>query len=164
MRTKQLTEAIITEVSLSVHSVFVGLSLGINEGSTLVALLIALVFHQILEGVALGCRLAESLLGPRDVLLFGLVFSISCPIGVVIGICVHNFVNPNAQSLLLVQGIFDGICGGLLLYMGFQLLLVDFNQDVSKYCNGKHRTRMVLGMFVSLWLAAFAMSLIGRWA
>jgi ZIP Zinc transporter len=42
---KQLSETLLVEFSLSVHSVLVGLALGVSDGSTLVALLIALVFH-----------------------------------------------------------------------------------------------------------------------
>lgn len=163
-RMRQLTECLMTEFSLSVHSVFVGLSLGVSEGSTLVALMIALVFHQLLEGVALGCRLADSLLGPWTIFLFGLIFSISCPVGIVIGISVYSSLNPNSQSLLLMQGIFDGICGGLLLYMGFQMLLIDFQQDLEKFCQGSRRNVMIIGMFAVLWLSAISMSLIGAWA
>jgi zinc transporter 1/2/3 len=163
LRTKQLTEALLAEFSLSVHSVFVGVALGVSEGSTLVALLIALVFHQLLEGVALGCRLADSVIGVRTVVLFGVVFSVSSSVGVMIGIGVYGSLNTDGETFSLFQGIFDGISGGLLLYSGFQLLLVDFHQDLLKHCQGMFRRLMILGMFSALWLSAFAMSLIGAW-
>lgn len=163
-KAQQFTETLLTEFSLSVHSIFIGIALGVSDSSTLVALLIALVFHQILEGVALGCRLADGALGSRIVLLFGGVFAVSGPFGVVVGIGVYRTLNPNGAAFLLVQGVFDGLCGGLLLYAGFQLLMRDFRDDVERHCLGTRRVAMIVGMFAAMWLSALAMSVIGAWA
>jgi solute carrier family 39 (zinc transporter), member 1/2/3 len=161
---KQLSETLLVEVSLSVHSVLVGLALGVSDGSTLVALLVALVFHQFLEGVALGCRLAEGNLGRCNEVIFGSIFSISAPIGIIIGISLYTTLNTNGEAFLLASGILDGIAGGLLLYNGFVLLLTDFPRDLKKHCLGARRTAKIFGMFASLWTAALVMSLIGAWA
>jgi solute carrier family 39 (zinc transporter), member 1/2/3 len=161
---KQLSETLLVEFSLSVHSIFVGLALGVSDGSTLVALLVALIFHQFLEGVALGCRLADSSLGRCNEAVFTSLFSVSCSIGVVIGIALYSTLNTNGEAFLLVSGILDGICGGLLLYNGFLLLLTDFSRDLKKHCLGARRAAKVVGMFASLWIAALVMSLIGAWA
>jgi zinc transporter 1/2/3 len=164
VKAKQLNEALLAEFSLSVHSVFVGIALGVSDNSTVVALMIALIFHQLLEGVALGCRLADSTIGPWTVTLFATIFSASCSVGIIIGIGVYRSLNTSGETFLLIQGIFDGISGGLLLYSGFQLLLIDFREDLKVHCRGVHRNLMILGMFTALWVSAFAMSLIGAWA
>jgi zinc transporter 1/2/3 len=164
VKAKHLTEALLAEFSLSMHSVFVGVALGVSDNSTVVALLIALIFHQLLEGVALGCRLADSTIGPWTVTLFAAIFSVSCSVGIIIGIGVYRTFNSNGEAFLLVQGIFDGISGGLLLYNGFQLLLVDFHEDLKLHCRGDRRNLMIIGMFAALWTSACAMSLIGAWA
>jgi solute carrier family 39 (zinc transporter), member 1/2/3 len=161
---KQLSETLLVEFSLSVHSVLVGLALGVSDGSTLVALLVALVFHQLLEGVALGCRLADGNLGRCNELIFGSIFSISAPIGIIIGISLYTTLNTNGEAFLLASGILDGIAGGLLLYNGFVLLLTDFPRDLKKHCLGARRTAKIFGMFASLWITALVMSLIGAWA
>jgi len=33
-------------------------------------------------------------------------------------------LNPNSSAFLLVQGTFDGFCAGLLIYIGYNLLIV----------------------------------------
>jgi solute carrier family 39 (zinc transporter), member 1/2/3 len=161
---KQLSETLLVEFSLSVHSIFVGLALGVSGGATLVALLIALVFHQLLEGVALGCRLADSNLGRRNEIVFTSLFSVSSSMGVIIGTRLFATLNANGEAFLLVSGALDGICGGLLLHNGSLLLLTDFPRDLKKHCLGGRRTTKVFGMFASLWIAALVMSLIGAWA
>ena len=161
---KQYSETLVVELSLSIHSILVGFALGITFDKSFEALLVALVFHQMLEGVALGCRLADSMLGFFHEIKFSIIFSLSCPIGIIIGISAYRTVNQTGQTFLLLQGIFDGICSGLLLYNGFLLLFHDFNQDMAKHCCGDRRNHKKFGMFAALWIAAFAMSLIGAWA
>ena len=163
-KAKQFSETLVVEFSLSVHSILVGLALGVTFDESFNALLIALVFHQMLEGVALGCRLADSVLGLFHEIMFAIIFAICCPIGTIIGISVYQTINQSGQTFLLVQGIFDGISGGLLLYNGFLLLLKDFPEDIVKHCRGDSRNLKKFGMFAALWGAAFAMSIIGAWA
>ena len=58
----------------------------------------------------------------------------------------------------------DGICAGILLYIGFSLLLKDFPEDMEKYCAGKkHERAMRIAMFVALWLGAGLMAYIGKY-
>ena len=50
--------------------------------------------------------------------LLSCVFTIAAPIGLAIGIGVYSTLNVNGEEFLMVQGTFDGICGGLLIYLG----------------------------------------------
>ena len=161
LNAKHISEAYMVEFGVAVHSVFIGLSVGVTDKDTLVALLVALVFHQMFEGVALGSRLSDTTLGLWNEVFLGSIFALSAPIGIAIGIGVFNTLNTNGQAFLLVQGVFDGICGGILLYTGFIFLIQDFTSDMALYCRGKHRRLMQAGMFIFLWVFACLMAFIG---
>jgi zinc transporter 1/2/3 len=76
----------------------------------------------------------------------------------------NKTLNTNGEAYLLIaQGLFDGICGGILLYTGFMFLLENFGRDMELHCRGKHRRLMQAGMFMTLWVFAGFMSLIGKY-
>jgi zinc transporter 1/2/3 len=159
---KKLAEAYMIEFGVTVHSLFIGLAFGIVDYNTLVALLVALSFHQFFEGFALAARLSDANLSHLNVLLAS-VFTLAAPIGIAIGLGVYTNLNTSGSTFLLVQGTFDGICGGVLLYTGFTLLLFDFPRDMVLHCTGKHRRLMQAGMFASVWIAAGLMAFIGKY-
>ena len=160
---KRLAEAYMVEFAVSVHSVFVGLAVGVSGDESLVPLLIALVFHQLFEGVALGARIADARVGRLAELLLAAIFSLAAPVGIAIGIGVYSSINTNAQSYLLTQGIFDGVCAGILLYTGFTLLQTDFPRDMVAHCTGRFRRLKQASMFASLWVAAGLLAFLGRY-
>ena len=161
LKAKQLSEAYMVEFGVSVHSIFIGLAVGVTDKDGLAALLVALIFHQAFEGVALGSRLSDTTLGIWNEVLLGAIFALSAPVGIAIGTSVYKTLNTNDGAFLLVQGVFDGICGGILLYTGFTFLLQDFPSDMELYCRGKYRRLMKAGMFIFLWVFAGLMALIG---
>ena len=70
----------------------------------------------------------------------------------------------SGETFLLVQGTFDGVCGGLLLYLGFGLLVLDFPQDVKAHCTShKHGTLRLCAMFAALWVGAALMGACGQY-
>jgi zinc transporter 1/2/3 len=80
-------KAYMIESSIAVHSVLVGLGLGVlTEIPEIQALLIALCFHQFFEGVALGGAVAKANQTKCFLASLILLFSFSCPAGVAIGI------------------------------------------------------------------------------
>jgi zinc transporter 1/2/3 len=161
---EHLIQSYTMELALTVHSVFIGLTVGTVGYEELSALLTALCFHQFFEGVALGSRLADTAMPKVQTALFVLIFSLSAPIGITCGIIYASSVNPNGISYLLVEGIFDGLCAGLLFYVGFQLLLIDFPEELNAHCKGKpyqHWRRA--GMFAALWMGAGFMAFIGKY-
>ena len=92
------------------HSVIIGIALGTISDSKWKTLLIALVFHQLFEGMALGSRISE-LAAPMvtKVLLWGLLYPITTPMGVATGIGIRSVFNANAQGAIVAQGVFDGL-------------------------------------------------------
>ena len=92
------------------------------------------------------------------------MFSVAAPIGIAIGIGIVSSLYPNGETFLLVQGTFDGWCAGILLYIGYYLLLKDFPEDMEHHCLGKkHETWMRLGMFFALWVGAGLMAFLGNY-
>jgi solute carrier family 39 (zinc transporter), member 1/2/3 len=86
----------------------IGVSLGATGGSEWVALLCAIVFHQMFEGLGLGTRIAELVWPTHDALrkvVMGVAFALITPIGVAIGIGVHKSYNPNSVVCCLWRGI-----------------------------------------------------------
>jgi zinc transporter 1/2/3 len=143
-----------------------GLACGVASLSDLQALLVALVFHQFFEGIALGSRLSDASLSPWDEALLGTVFSLAAPLGLAVGVGVSYSLNVNGETFLLVQGTFDGVCAGLLLFLGYSLLLRDFPEDVRRFTSGKDRATAAwrqAGMFAATWLGAGLMAFIGKY-
>jgi zinc transporter 1/2/3 len=160
---QKLAEAYMIEFAVTVHSIFIGIAVGSAEDGSLVALLIGLTFHQFFEGIAVGSRLVDAKLSHCSDFLFGAVFGLAAPVGIAIGVGIYSTLNVNSVEFLLVQGIFDSICAGILLYTGLSLLVVDFPRDVAQFCKGKYRWLMHLGMFLALWVGAGVLAFIGRY-
>ncbi|KAF9949590.1 high-affinity Zn(2+) transporter zrt1 [Mortierella alpina] len=153
----------ILEAGIAAHSVIIGVSLGVSSGSEFTGLLIALVFHQFFEGFALGARIADLAFDTTYThYILALIFSLTTPIGAAIGIAISSTYSANSKSSLLVEGIFDSISTGILLYMGYvNLLAIEFN------LNGELRkeSKKVKSMcFLALWTGAAVMAIIGRFA
>lgn len=109
-----LISAILAEFAFSVHSVFIGLAVGMAGDADLKVLLVALCFHQFFEGVSLGARLSEATLSGKADFAMALLFAVSAPIGiaVVVGV-VHGsggVVDTSGATFLITQGVFDGVC------------------------------------------------------
>ena len=163
--TRKLIEAYVLEFGVTVHSVFIGLAVGVMGRNGLRALLTALCFHQFFEGVALGSRIVEANFPSRwHEVLMALIFTISAPIGIAVAIAVTSTLNAEGRTFLLVQGTFDGLCAGILIYIGFTLLVVDFPSDLRKHCANKPRSALLKSlMFACLWVGAGLMAFIGKY-
>jgi len=124
----------------------IGVSLGASGGSQWVPLFIAIVFHQLFEGLALGSRIGQlvwpkhqwwkkwvmaglfgvssdssplsSLLSSLAVLTHLDYSKFITPIGIAIGMGVHASYNPNSGAALLSIGVLDSISAGILIYGG----------------------------------------------
>jgi zinc transporter 1/2/3 len=158
-----LLAAIMLEVAMTVHSVIIGLAVGLAADDDYVPLLVALVFHQFFEGIALGARLFETDFSNCFNVLLALLFALSCPIGMAVGtgLIAAGGIATNSVAFLVTTGVLDGVCAGILLYIGFSLLLGDFAADVKKYA--AHDGARKAALFAALWLGAGAMAFIGRY-
>jgi len=165
-------QLLMIEFSLSAHSVIIGLALGIAPDDELKALLVALCFHQFFEGVSLGAKLSESNTGSVLDWLLAVIFAISASVGMGVGISLigTTMLEVSGKSYLLSQGIIDAVCSGILLYLGFTFLLLDFPNDVGQLIQKDDvksskwkRISIQVAMLSSLWIGAGAMAVIGRW-
>ncbi|KOS16964.1 Zinc-regulated transporter 2 [Escovopsis weberi] len=156
----QLTALFILEFGVVFHSVFIGLTLGTTQD--LVLLLIVLVFHQMFEGLGLGSRLATAP-WPRDKqwlpYVLALAFALSSPVGIAAGIGARP---SNANTQKLVNGIFDAISAGILMYTGLVELLAHefmFNPHMRKA-----PLKIQLFAFGCVCFGVAVMALLAKWA
>lgn len=155
---------IVLEAGICLHSVIIGMALSVSTGSDFISLLIALVFHQMFEGLGLGSRIAELEYpqGSFKPWLMSFAYGMTTPIGIAIGLGVHDTYNPESKSALIVQGVLDSISAGILLYAALvELLVNDFINDPKFH--KKSIAHQCSAFFIFL-LGAGMMSLIGVWA
>ncbi|OTB00126.1 hypothetical protein M426DRAFT_66498 [Hypoxylon sp. CI-4A] len=121
----QMTAIFILEFGVIFHSIFIGLTLAVS-GDEFTVLYIVLVFHQTFEGLGLGSRLAtadwpKSKAWMPYVLALG--YAISTPVAIAIGLGVRTSLSPGSPKTLIINGIFDSISAGILIYTGLVELL-----------------------------------------
>lgn len=160
----QMTAIMILEFGVIFHSVFIGLTLAVS-GEEFDTLYVVLVFHQTFEGLALGSRLA-SIVWPKSKrwtpYYLGMGYAISTPISIAIGLGVRTTFSPGSQTTLIVNGVFDSISAGILIYTGLvELMAHEFM--FSSYMQ-RAPIREVLSAVGVMALGAGLMALLGKWA
>ncbi|XP_059284592.1 zinc transporter 8-like [Lycium ferocissimum] len=153
--------ALVLELGIIVHSVIIGIALGASESpKTIRPLVGALTFHQFFEGMGLGGSIAQAKLKSRAIAIMVLFFSLTTPIGIVIGIGITNIYDENSPTALIVEGIFNSASAGILIYMA----LVDFLAADFMHPRMQGNGKLQLGANISLLLGAGLMALIAKWA
>ena len=111
-----IVKAYMMEISIAIHSVIIGIALGglvgKDEITTLIGFIIAICFHQFFEGVGLGTVIesARLQLGTTKIIIFILLFALTVPAGIVIGIVTSGDELPPAIDTTtgdLIPGIAD---------------------------------------------------------
>ncbi|KAK4634640.1 Zinc-regulated transporter 2 [Fulvia fulva] len=162
--TAQMTALFILEFGVVFHSVFIGLTLAV-AGSEFITLYVVLVFHQTFEGLALGSRLG-TMKWPRSKwwtpYLMGLGYAVSTPIAIAIGLGVRKSFNPEGQTALIANGIFDSLSAGILIYTGLVELMAH------EFMFSSHMQKAPMGTILAaigwMLLGALLMSILGKWA
>jgi zinc transporter 1/2/3 len=160
----QMTAIFILEFGVIFHSIFIGLTLAVSgaEFSTLYAVI---VFHQTFEGLGLGSRLAVSP-WPKSrewtPYVLGIAYSFSTPLAIAVGLGVRNTYPPGSQTTLIVNGIFDSISAGILIYTGLVELIA--HEFMFSHSMRKAKLSVVLSAFGMMSLGAGLMALLGKWA
>ena len=153
--------AYILEFGLTSHSVIIGITVGVASRTDLNTLLPALCFHQFFEGFALGARLADVGFSMFNEVQLMLIYSLSAPIGIAIGIGIHSTYNQNSDTANLVEGSFDAISAGIILYVGFvQMLAIEFANDYKSLMKHPYKQMALWG---GLYLGAAVMAFIGKY-
>lgn len=120
-----MTAIFILEFGVVFHSIFVGLTLAV-AGDEFTTLYIVIVFHQTFEGLGLGSRLAVApwpKSRPWTPYWMGIGYAFSTPIAIAAGLGVRNSYAPGSQTALIVNGVFDSISAGILIYTGLVELM-----------------------------------------
>jgi solute carrier family 39 (zinc transporter), member 1/2/3 len=160
----QMTAIFILEFGIIFHSVFIGLTLAV-AGQEFNTLFIVLVFHQTFEGLGLGSRLAVTP-WPRTSkwtpYVLALAYGFSTPIAIAVGLGVRKTYPPGSQTTLIVNGVFDSISAGILIYTG----LVELMAHEFMFSNSMRKAKLkaVLAAFGLMCLGAGLMALLGKWA
>lgn len=156
-------DVIAIEAGIVFHSILIGVTLGVATGSGFVALLIAITFHQLFEGLALGSRL--SLLKWKSTgykLLMATAFVLTTPLGVAIGVGVRKSFNGNNAATLVVLGTFHSLSAGILLYTALvELLAGDFIHNKGMQKSSLFRC---VAAVTALTVGVMAMSVLALWA
>lgn len=150
------------ELGIVIHSVLIGIALGVSSGSEFVTLLIALSFHQAFEGFAIGAAAVDAGLGQAKSMLLAGIYSLTTPVGIAIGIGVRSSYNPNSQTALYTEGILDSLCAGILIYVGIVELLSPLMTQ-SKWLK-EQRWYLQMVSFGALYAGVAVMAVIGKWA
>jgi zinc transporter 1/2/3 len=147
------------EIGCIFHSVIIGIGLGVvvDNRKKAIAVLLALIFHQFLEGVSLGSVVSLAGFSRLKSLFMVGLYSLTTPIGIAIGIAISATYDPESKTAHAVQGTLNGVAGGMLLYVGLvQLIGEEFSrQDLN--------SRLKLGMLASAFLGASLMSMLAVW-
>ncbi|KAH6975039.1 zinc transporter protein [Ilyonectria sp. MPI-CAGE-AT-0026] len=160
----QIAAFLILEFGVLFHSVFIGLNLGVAGRSDFDSLFPVLVFHQSFEGLGIGARLSAipfpSRLSSMPWLLCA-AYGLTTPIAIAIGLGLRTTYDNSSYTANLVNGLFDSISAGILIYTGFvEMLARDFLFNPER-TNDKTRLSF---MIVCLFLGAGIMALVGKWA
>ncbi|KAJ1671421.1 hypothetical protein GGF44_005041 [Coemansia sp. RSA 1694] len=154
----------ILELGICLHSVIIGLTLSVATGTEFTTLLVAICFHQMCEGLALGSRLAQMQHKNRAFLrasISAAVFMLITPLGMIIGIGIRYSYQANSPASLISIGVLDSLSAGILLYTGLVNLLAE--EFGTLEFRGYGVSKKVL-CFAATYIGAGIMALIGKWA
>ena len=160
----QMTAIFILEFGVIFHSIFIGLTLAV-AGDNFTVLYIVLVFHQTFEGLGLGSRLATAEWPKKKAWMpwiLGAAYGFATPIAIAVGLGVRTTFQPGSQRTMIVNGVFDAISAGILIYTGLVELMAHefmFNPEMRK-----SSIKMMLFAYLCMCLGAGLMALLGKWA
>lgn len=163
---RQIVGILVLQLGIMIHSVVIGLTLAIAQGSEFTSLFVAIIFHQLFEGLSLGIRIA-SLPSSDDggakymaVLRSTLVvlFAVTNPAGIAIGLLAFRRGH-DVVEMLLIQGIMSAVSAGMLMYAAcVEMLAGDFVMDPILWRSELWKQALAL---VSLGAGVVAMALVG---
>jgi zinc transporter 1/2/3 len=160
---KQSMQITLIEGGILFHSVFVGMTISITAEGFII-LLIAIVFHQMFEGLGLGTRIATVPYPKNSWKPWALVvaFGTTAPFGQALGLFTRGSYDPNSAFGLILVGVFNAISSGLLIYAALvDLLAEDFlSEEANHTMTKKDKTQA----FCYVLLGAAGMAIVGAFA
>ncbi|XP_054764181.2 zinc transporter ZIP3-like [Lytechinus pictus] len=139
--------SVILLLALSVHSVFEGMALGLQEDiKQITYLLVAMVAHESLAAFALGASLLKSEVRLSAYIVYGVIFSSMIPIGTAIGVGIQS---SHSFSADVCSAVMQSVAAGIFIFVTFFEIL---NHEFE---NEKYRWRKLL--FTALGYVALAL-------
>ncbi|KAI0755838.1 Zinc/iron permease [Fomes fomentarius] len=173
-RRRQVIGILVLQMGIMIHSLVIGLTLSITTGPEFTSLVIAIVFHQLFEGLSLGIRIAglpssssehgfRHFPGRTLKPLLAITFATTTPLGIAIGLLTLGGPGKLGRSdglhLVLVQGVMSAVSAGMLIYAAcVEMLAGDFVMDAHLWRSSVRRQVLALA---SLFAGVAAMAAIG---
>ncbi|CAN9506594.1 unnamed protein product [Ophioblennius macclurei] len=108
-------------LSLSLHSVFEGLAIGLqSEESKVLEICIAIMVHKSIIVFSLSVKLVQSAVPPAWMAAYIGVFAVMSPLGIGVGIAVMESRLPAGA---LIQAVLEGLAAGTFVYITFLEIL-----------------------------------------
>ncbi len=153
--------AVVMDFSIAVHSVIIGLALGVNTNLTEIrVLIVALAFHQFFEGVGLGVVIAVARIVTWQKAVLVAVFCSTTALGVAIGIGVEKSYAEGSSDHMYARGILNSFATGNLIYVALVEMVAEDMNTVAVQSSW----RLKIGMVVSLCIGAAALAVLAIWA
>nr|XP_060636126.1 zinc transporter ZIP2 [Anolis sagrei ordinatus] len=144
--------AFVLFLSLSFHSVFEGLAIGVQKQVTAaVQLCLAVLIHKAIVVFSLSLKLVQSGTKVQWRLLYLVVFALMSPAGIGVGIGVSL---SNSDGSSLAQAVLEGLAAGTFLYVTFL--------EILPYELRSHESPLTKFFFISLGFCI--MAVIAIWA
>jgi zinc transporter 1/2/3 len=121
---RSFLQLLILEFGIAVHSIIIGFSFGLVDNEyNVISLMITLIVHQFTEGIAVGAvSITAEIIDIRSKIFLCSIFTLTTPIGIIIGMTLSDSVNDMSITFYSIQGILYCISTGLLIYIS----LVEF--------------------------------------
>lgn len=108
-------------LSLSLHSVFEGLAIGLqNTDTKVLEICVAILVHKSIIVFSLSVKLVQSAVRPTWLAIYIIVFATMSPVGIGLGIGVSE---AQLQAGALVQAVLEGLAAGTFIYITFMEIL-----------------------------------------
>ncbi|KAJ7100242.1 ZIP-like iron-zinc transporter [Mycena belliarum] len=158
--TARIVGVAVLEFGAVIHSVLIGLTLAADRKFKV--LFAVLVVHQVFEGLGIGARLASAAgLSARVRVGGAVVFGLSTPVGMAVGLAMRTAYSADAPGALVVSGVLDSLGAGVLIYTALVELLgreILFNEELMK--GPARKLAAALGW---VFLGCVVMALLGKW-
>ncbi|OQR88695.1 Zinc (Zn2)-Iron (Fe2) Permease (ZIP) Family [Achlya hypogyna] len=149
----------IFEIGVAIHSVLIGVELGVEDDDAFRMLFIALCFHQFFEGVAVGTSAVSAFSGLKTSLGTAFLYALTTPLGVIVGILAADSYSDTSLTALWVRGVLDAIASGILIYTGL-IELITYQYTINTDFHGKSTPRRT-AHYIFFYMGASVMAIIG---
>lgn len=118
MSSHSILRSLLLVFALSLHSIFEGLAIGLQTVTeNVVKILLAVMIHKCIIAFTLGLNLTHSQLRRSNAYKGIVFFSLTSPIGIIIGLVVVDFVT--GLPMMVTSVILQGLAAGTFLYVTF---------------------------------------------